>query len=817
MQLVEYQEKIQKDIYHLIVDKEIQQIFLCGESGCGKSCILYSLQDVLLEDWKVIYIIGAGRTSSPYMAWYNDNFTLLGGMPRVSLQNVTIGFQGIPVLPSFEFEVQLSIDKKVSSLNTTEISLLDEIQKCVKGNSHLLIIAEDYDEWDPLSVSFLKKILRYNSKLLPCIKTFCIFSLANIPKLNFDDLPNKAISILSSDISDSDIIEILHKNQFHKDYDIERIRQFSGVDLNLIMMIADYYDQTGNYDGNNDIYQKRYSYYNSKKRSACEMLKPLTLTGGCFSTDEAIFFSSSIGEMNNETMLNAEENLSFAKNENIISGEKDKLFFQNHAVKEVFKSQIAKNEKRYHMQFCTFLKKCHPEDYYNRAFHQIMSITLENTDQIKEAWQLMMLYYIRSIAASDDLKLQKAVLSEIDNLIMRIGELDIQDKQRTVYYGIYKAFSEYKNWEYEKTIAYLELIHTEQLSTFLLAEYVRIKLVCLTQLAKNKKMVREIADNLLDIVTSDGFEEDEVACQALLVLMNIYYDHTPDASKCRIVSRRLDQILQKHYRNRAFAYFNMIKNRKATLLFSAPIAMGCTRECVIDAEKSGNIYERFFAYCNHAGNAIVAGDYIGAKDVLRKADELQKKPYLQFPSVYKIENNRLLLEYLTKERNVKDEDAFIELSVNMLDKFEKLLFKQGEEVSHVIELNCLSLKYISGNIDINLVLNLLDDVGEDAYYAYFLHDILLADAIISKNQEEAQAELHVLKELDVPLLKEERYILNERNKIQKSILIDFEAVELTPYHYHRLISDGCSKIQDPSCYFWGRGFLLSDLQYLSFN
>ena len=183
MQLVEYQEKIQKDIYHLIVDKEIQQIFLCGESGCGKSCILYSLQDVLLEDWKVIYIIGAGRTSSPYMAWYNDNFTLLGGMPRVSLQNVTIGFQGIPVLPSFEFEVQLSIDKKVSSLNTTEISLLDEIQKCVKGNSHLLIIAEDYD--------------------------------------------------------------------------IERIRQFSGVDLNLIMMIADYYDQTGNYDGNNDIYQKR--------------------------------------------------------------------------------------------------------------------------------------------------------------------------------------------------------------------------------------------------------------------------------------------------------------------------------------------------------------------------------------------------------------------------------------------------------------------------------------------------------------------------------------------------------------------------------
>ncbi|MCR5012731.1 MAG: hypothetical protein K6A72_10330, partial [Lachnospiraceae bacterium] len=153
----------------------------------------------------------------------------------------------------------------------------------------------------------------------------------------------------------------------------------------------------------------------------------------------------------------------------------------------------------------------------------------------------------------------------------------------------------------------------------------------------------------------------------------------------------------------------------------------------------------------------------------------------------------------------------------MLRKFEKLLFKQGEEVSHIIELNCISLKFMSGIIDINPVLDLLDDVDEDTYYIYFLHDILLAYAIISKNREQAQAELHILKGLDVPLLKEERYILNVRNKIQKNILNDLENTRLTPYRYHRLISDECVHIQDPSCYFWGRGFLLSDLQYLSFN
>ena len=815
MQLVEYQEKIQSDIYNSIVDEGIQQIFLYGGAGSGKSSILCSLPDVLLEDWKIIYIIGAGHTSSPYMAWYNSNFPMMRRFPQISLQNLTIGFQGIPVLPSFEF--QLSIDQQVEGLNTTELSLLDKIQKCIDKNSHLLIIADDYTEWDSLSVSFLDKIIRFKNKLLSDTTVHCIFSLNENKKINHNDLPHKTISISSSILSDSDVIEILHKNKHHKEYDIGRMRQFAGTDLNLIMMIAEYYDQTGNYDGNKDIYQKRYSYYTSKNESACEMLKPLSLVDSCFSTDEAIYFSSSTGKIDNEALLSAEENIKFAKEENIIAVEQELLCFHNSTIKRVFKSQIEKNEKKYHFQFCSYLRKYHPEDYYNRALHQMMSITLENTDQIKETWQLMMLSYLRSISITDDPKLQESVLKEIDNLIMRISESDTQNKQRAVYNDINIAFKEYRQWKYEKAIESLELIHTEQLSSFLLAEYMRIKLICFTQMAKDKNKIREVADDLLDIVTSKDFDEDEVACQALLVLMNIYHDHSPDTSKCKITRKRLDQIFQKHYRNKTFTYFNMVKNRKAALLFSAPIAMECTRECVLEAEKTGNIYEKFFAYCNHAGNAIVAGNYNEAQRVLRKADNLQKNIKTSFPSVYKIENNRLLLEYLIKEHNVRDEKSFTDLSMHMLSKFENLLFKQGEEVSHIIELNCISLKFMSGNIDINPVLDLLDDVDDDMYYVYFLHDILFAYAIFSKNREQAQAELHILKGLDVPLLKEQRYILNVRNRIQKNILIDLENIRLTPYRYHRLISEECVHTQDSSCYFWGRGFLLSDLQYLSFN
>lgn len=261
----------------------------------------------------------------------------------------------------------------------------------------------------------------------------------------------------------------------------------------------------------------------------------------------------------------------------------------------------------------------------------------------------------------------------------------------------------------------------------------------------------------------------------------------------------------------------MIKNRKAALFFSASVAMGCTKECVIDAERCGNVYERFFAYCNHAGNSIIAGNYNEAGKVIRKADELRDSLNIPFPSIYKIENNRLLLEYLTKECKAENENDFKAISLEMVNKFEDLLSKQGEEISHVVDLNCLSLKYMAGTIDIMSIFDLLDESSEDAYYSYFLHDLLLAHFIISKDQERAKEELRILNHIDVPLLKGERYLLKVRNKIQRSIIEKIETIDLNPYRYHQTIARGCVHVQDPSCYFWGRGFLLSDLQYLSFN
>ena len=52
--------------------------------------------------------------------------------------------------------------------------------------------------------------------------------------------------------------------------------------------------------------------------------------------------------------------------------------------------------------------------------------------------------------------------------------------------------------------------------------------------------------------------------------------------------------------------------------------------------------------------------------------------------------------------------------------------------------------------------------------------------------------------------------------VLKKIIEKELCIEKDPVRYHYILLNECSHIQDISCRFYGRGFLLSDLQFLSF-
>ena len=58
------------------------------------------------------------------------------------------------------------------------------------------------------------------------------------------------------------------------------------------------------------------------------------------------------------------------------------------------------------------------------------------------------------------------------------------------------------------------------------------------------------------------------------------------------------------------------------------------------------------ALCNHSGNAIVLGEYPTAKKAIKECiSMINSSDGWYYPSQYKVENNEILLNFLTEERN----------------------------------------------------------------------------------------------------------------------------------------------------------------------
>lgn len=104
----------------------------------------------------------------------------------------------------------------------------------------------------------------------------------------------------------------------------------------------------------------------------------------------------------------------------------------------------------------------------------------------------------------------------------------------------------------------------------------------------------------------------------------------------------------------------------------------------------------------------------------------------------------------------------------------------------------------------------------DEFYQYYLHDLNYAKALLEGNIADAKKSLEILKSIDAPLLHHYRPILQKKQLVQEEIISNQAVIHGDPFEYHRVIHSECDHIQDDSCYFWGRGFLLSDLQFLSF-
>lgn len=816
MNLADYQRELVDQIYNLLVNKDINRgITLYGDSGSGKSTIAHGVAEQLQEGWSVFYIEGISSELSPYLTWHIG--TKLHSKQKLYLgSEVSFGISFLPVPISLEFKASPQMDKQSFVLTPSEEALVSGIKMQVGSNHNILFIADNYEVWDVPSKQFLQKLMLPQLKLLSEYHlSVLIISRENVSaenNLHWDNIP-------IPEISDDNILFILRQWGHSGQININDIRLCAGSDLSLALMAADYYDGNDIPPVNfNEILDKRYKGLPVKDREACSILEPLSIIDSYFTKDETAFFINSTSQDEAETEYKAEEYLELAEEQMFIAGE-ECYHFTSDKVKAYFRAQLSKREKLYHRKFAAYLQKHHPEDYFSRGKHLKLSLHTNDLKVIIEAWQLLFLSYIRRVSEFGNTEDIYCIFSEINSLLERLTFIS-SETQRHVFKELQEGYKKFSIYHYKEALYHLQSITASQLVPACLAEIQRLILLCYVQLAENSSIIKQRAEELYDTINDNIFCEDEQYCRAALVLLDVYKDRSNDATKARILQKRLNQILQQHLGRPAFEEFEACYNRKSALYYTAVIASRQTAQSIQFYRSHHNRSGLYMALCNHAGNTIVSNDYATAKQALDECiNMLKNNGGVYYPSSYKVENNKILLTYLQAERNaVGNQDQVLVAAHKAVAALAQIKDRQEDEVSHVILLNYIGLSILcnSKNWQNELAKANLQLADTDDYYQYFLYDLNFASALLQGNWVKAQYELTKLKNLDVPLLRDYKQIFLKRQCEQELMLVKRKQLHGDAMKYHTIISKACSHIQDPSCLFYGRGFLLSDLQFLSF-
>lgn len=812
MNLVDYQRILAEQIYDLLVAQDNGiNINLFGKSGSGKTTIGLGITEYLQEDWKVFYLCGIDTEVSPYLTWHIG--TEIFSQKKLKL-DLSVSF-GITNLVSPILEVAIpKLEKKNFILNSCEESIVSGIKKQAEGCSRILFIIDDYELWDIPSKQLVEKIMLSQLKLLKEHKVSWLFLSEKDNVCTSADVYWNNIEI--NNISDGDILSTLHQNGFSDLINIAEIKAYAGDNLRLALLAANYCKKgIGSF---NDLLESRINTFSDNEKKAIDLLKPLSIIDAFFSQEEAAFFLDPASLDDYELKYQADEYLSVAEEYKLIDGERT-YYFSNLDIKNYFRFKLAKGEKKLHYQFSRFLQMKHPEDYYNRGKHIQASIIDSCSGENNRAWQMLFLAYVRwnfNYGFDED---QYNVMREIRNLIdlnppiQKETHLDILDK-------LLQGWTAFKTYDYRTTLLQLQSISESLLYPALRAECLRVVLLCFLQLADNLVSIKNAADHLYQLIEQEDFEEDEQYCRAALVMLEVYSDRCFDISKARELKIKLADVINKHQSCSEFLALNACFNRKAALFYAAEIAYNQTEQSVCFYRKYNDTKNLYMSLCNNAANALICGKYDSARINLNECLNMMNKYTLSyFPSVYKVVNNIVLMQYLQSEYDSDDSDEeIIHSAKNALGTYETLLSKPAREVSYVIYLNWLGLSMLCGENSWESELVKMDEYfsNTDLFYEYYFRDLKFAGYLLQQNISAAKTELDILSQLNVPLLQPYSVIFRKRRHIQASLLESPSLVAGNPIKYHKIIKEGCCHIQDLSCVFYGRGFLLSDLQFLSF-
>jgi energy-coupling factor transporter ATP-binding protein EcfA2 len=819
MQMVGYQIKCYEKLYDSLVNMDKQLILFTGQKGCGKSTIIEELANALKETWKVYLLMGSGKTSPPYYTWYAAQKSVKQVKNRITDISFGVNFQpvGLPV----GIEMSIGLTSAETVFNGNEQAILKDIKRTTIEDD-ILFLADDYNAWDQASKELLEKILICKTNIFGSekhIHIILIDSQFDISSDMFSKFTNEYIEVCAMDkIRLEDIVQIVNQQPEIKALqicDLDNIIHFTGYDLRLINLAVQY--QQNNVDffevhSLKDLLEKRISHISKNHEAVCHALEYVSIIDSLFSEKEAAYLLD-------KEPLHAERILDKAVDLYLIR-KRHAYDFPNLEIQKYFEEKLDIEKKYLHHRFAQYLQLHHPEDYLSRAYHLYLSEEANNDQNIVNAAYLTAIGIVRRKEITGGIP-ELTVEKQLSKIICKLPTM-IKDLVKSNITTYFEGNTVLNKCNYSEAIIQFAGLNIMYAPKAFAVEVMRLHLLSHIQLADDMYEIKRVANEIYDQIIDVEFCEDEIWCRIALLLLEVYGDRHIQLDKFLQLKSGFESRIRKHMNKTVFRSLYAKYACKSALFYNSLIAVKLTDESCEFFRTYSSTLNLYFSLCNNAANRIVCGEYVEAEKRLRECKEIISDNLdISFPSTYKIENNLIINNFLQSEGELlnyssRNKETIIPAAATAVIKLEQLRDQQGYEVSHVINFNLLSMYMICDMK--KQAADLLQKFEEeyknlDVFYKYYYHNIYCANNILMEAYNDALHHLEILENLHVVLLSSFSKVLNKRNQILHQLIYEKYNGDSYCFNYE-FIRRGIH-IQDSSASFWGRGFLLSDLQFLS--
>lgn len=227
-----------------------------------------------------------------------------------------------------------------------------------------------------------------------------------------------------------------------------------------------------------------------------------------------------------------------------------------------------------------------------------------------------------------------------------------------------------------------------------------------------------------------------------------------------------------------------------------------------------------------AGTDIVIQQYEEALKCCNKAISVCEDKNIQLPLIEKLHNNKIIAEFLLKEKNTTSQKNRLSIARNAIKALKQLLMSRQCATEYVILTNICSLclycnndkQYLSYKRKIEKLYDCkdisdIDDTNIDDFYRYYFSWFELFRNIRDEHWADADLRCNKLKDFVPALFQKQDIFWEQKNNAVKELVSSRQAI--TPYDFcHNLVK--CNQREKSLAQFYHRGLMLSDLQYTSY-